>query len=434
MQQPAPSLRPSLKPVLKPVKGTRDLLPELAEKFRHIETTAGHIAHLYGFKEIRTPILEPAGLFLRSLGDTSDIVTKEMYRFTDHGGDDLVLRPEGTAGVARAFMSEGLAQHLPLKLFYSGPMFRRERPQRGRFRQFSQFGIELLGVEKPQADIEVLACGYRILRELGVLGSITLHINTIGDDTSRAQYRDALVAYLSTRKAELSKDSLDRLERNPLRILDSKDSGDKLVIKDAPKLHDYLTEESKSFFETILKSLETLKIPFVIDDRLVRGLDYYCHTVFEFTTTALGAQSAVLAGGRYDGLISDLGGPKTPGVGWAFGADRLAELLPENSGTLTAPIALVPLGAEAELYATGLAEELRAQGIAIELGYSGNLAKRMKRADKIGASHAIIVGSDELAVGTVSLKTLATGEQTKLPIHELANHIKNSITNRVNKT
>ena len=409
--------------VLKAVKGMRDLLPEVAEKFRHIETTAVQIADLYGFSEIQTPILEPSALFLRGLGDTSDIVTKEMYRFTDHGGDDLVLRPEGTAGVARAFISEGLAQHLPLKLFYRGPMFRRERPQRGRYRQFFQFGVELLGVEKPQADVEVLACGYRILKSLGVLGTVTIHLNTIGDAPSRAAYREKLVSYLSGRKSELSKDSLDRLEKNPLRILDSKDPGDRKVIAEAPQLHDSLTDEAKQFFETVLSGLKALGIPYEIDERLVRGLDYYCHTVFEFTTTALGAQSAVLAGGRYDGLISDLGGPKTPGVGWAFGVDRLVELLPESK-LATPPVALIPMGPEAEIKSISLAEELRASGIKVELGYSGNLAKRMKRADKLGSEFALLLGADELAKGVVTLKALKTGAQEEVPLSDLIRHLR----------
>ncbi|CAN5559599.1 histidine--tRNA ligase [soil metagenome] len=409
--------------ILKAVKGMRDLLPEIAEKFRHILSTASDVSSLYGFSEIQTPILEPTALFLRGLGDTSDIVSKEMYRFTDHGGEDLVLRPEGTAGVARAFINEGLAQHLPLKLCYQGPMFRRERPQRGRYRQFTQFGIELLGVEKPQADIEVLACGYRILKTLGVLGTVTLHLNTIGDTSSRAAFREKLVAYLLTRKSELSKDSIERLEKNPLRILDSKDPGDIEIVKSAPKLHDSLNEESKTFFDTVIEGLKALEIPYEIDERLVRGLDYYCHTVFEFTTTALGAQSAVLAGGRYDGLISDLGGPKTPGVGWAFGVDRLAELLPERKAEQP-PITLIPLGVDAELKAISLAEELRGQGLRIELGYSGNLAKRMKRADKIGSTAVVIIGALELEKGVVTVKILATGTQEEIALPALATRLK----------
>lgn len=409
--------------MLQSVKGTRDLLPELSEKFRFIETVASQSAELYGFREIQTPILEPTGLFLRSLGDTSDIVTKEMYRFTDAGGDDLVLRPEGTAGVARAFISEGLSQHVPLKLYYRGPMFRRERPQRGRYRQFQQFGIELLGVEKPQADIEVLACANRILESLGVMRTITLHINTLGDLESRAAYRQQLTEYLEKFRDSLSKESQERLTKNPLRILDSKSPDDQKIVQGAPRLESCLTSSAREFFGQVKEGLSRLGIKFVVDDRLVRGLDYYCHTVFEFTTTALGAQSAVLAGGRYDGLVKDLGGPVTPGVGWAFGVDRLAELLPPATDS-NPIVALVPLGPDAESSAISLAEDLRNQGIKIEVGYSGNLAKRMKRADKIGARLAIILGSDELQKGVVSVKDLKDGSQAEVPISNLASTLK----------
>lgn len=404
--------------MLQSVKGTRDLLPQISDKFRHIENRASLIAGLYGFQEIQTPILEPTGLFLRTLGDTSDIVTKEMYRFTDAGGEDLVLRPEGTAGVARAFINEGLSQNVPVKLFYRGPMFRRERPQRGRYRQFNQFGVELLGVEKPQADLEVLACAYRILKDLGVMGTITLHVNTLGDQESRAKYREVLTKYLEGFRTQLSKDSQDRLAKNPLRVLDSKSPDDQKIIENAPKLSDCLTDSAKAFFNEVLAGLKILEIPSIVDERLVRGLDYYCHTVFEFTTTALGAQSAVLAGGRYDGLVKDLGGPQTAGVGWAFGVDRLAELLPELLDA-NPMIALVPLGDEAEARALTLAEELRSAGYKVELGYSGNMAKRMKRADKVGAKFAIILGSDELAKGVVGIKNLKTGAQSEVQLTNL---------------
>lgn len=409
--------------MLQPIKGTRDLLFDECRKHRHVERVASLVAGRYGFDEIETPILESAGLFLRGLGDTSDIVSKEMYRFTDAGGDDLVLRPEGTAGVARAFISEGLQQHLPLKLFYRGPMFRRERPQKGRYRQFYQFGIELLGVEKPQADLEVLACGYRILKELGVLGSVKLHLNTIGDHESRAAYREKLVQYLSGRKGELSKDSIDRLERNPLRILDSKDPGDIKVVADAPALKDSLTPAAREFFDAVVAGLEVMKIPYEVDPKLVRGLDYYCHTVFEYTTDALGAQNAVLAGGRYDGLIKDLGGPVTPGVGWAFGVDRLAHLLaavPEKPRA----VAIIPVGDGADAAAVEWAEKLRTAGFTVELGYSGNLAKRMKRADKIGAGAALILGPEELARGVVQIKELATGAQREVAFDQVIATVK----------
>ena len=336
---------------LQPVRGTRDLLPNDLRQFREVSEIARKTSLLYGFEEIETPILESASVFKRSLGETSDIVSKEMYAFKDLGGDDLVLRPEGTAGIARAFISEGMTQLTPLKLFYRGPMFRYERPQKGRYRQFYQVGVELLGVEKAQADLECLALGYQMLQALpfqdGLKETVKLHLNTIGDAESRAAFREKLVAYLTSRKSELSKDSLDRLERNPLRILDSKDEGDKKVVAGAPELKDSLNDHSRKFFETIVQGLERLKIPFLVDPLLVRGLDYYCHTVFEFTTTALGSQNAILAGGRYDNLISDLGGPKTPGVGWAAGLDRLVMMMkPSEEKRLN--IAVVPVGEDAE--------------------------------------------------------------------------------------
>ena len=408
------------------LRGTRDLLPDQCRKLRHIEEVALACSKLYGFEEIETPIVESASVFLRSLGDTSDIVSKQMYMFKDLGGDDIVLRPEGTAGVARAFISEGLSQHLPLKLLYRGPMFRYERPQRGRYRQFYQVGVEFLGVEKPEADLEVILLASQILRRLNLQGEITLHLNTIGDSESRATYRDQLVAYLSKRKSELSKDSLERLERNPLRILDSKDEGDRKVIAEAPVLADALNETSRKFFDGLLAGLAEQGIKPYIDPLLVRGLDYYCHTVFEFTTNALGSQNAVLAGGRYDGLISDLGGPKTPGVGWASGMDRLMELLPELERRKDI-VALVPLGEEAERAALKLAEELREAGIAVDLGYSGNMGKRMKRADKIGAACALILGGDELAKGIVQVKWLASGEQREVSRASLIESLKQSV-------
>lgn len=408
---------------LQPVRGTRDLLPEELKKFRSIENTAVETARLYGFGEIETPVLESSALFKRGLGDTSDIVSKEMYAFTDLGGDELVLRPEGTAGVARAFISEGLSQHLPLKLFYRGPMFRRERPQKGRYRQFYQMGVELLGVEKPQADLEVIALAHQILTALpfaeGFGSRITLHINTIGDVESRAAFRDKLTSYFKTRESELSSDSLTRLEKNPLRILDSKDEGDKKVVAGAPSLKDSLNDISKKFFEDVIAGLDRLKIPYVIDPLLVRGLDYYCHTVFEFTTDALGAQNAVCAGGRYDNLISDLGGPKTAGVGWAAGIDRLAMMIEDRSATAK-PVAIIPVGDDVEAAAFSLAQELRRAGVAVDMSYSGNMGKRMKRADKVGASHAIIIGSDELAKGIAQVKDLARGSQAEVPLADLA--------------
>lgn len=398
---------------LQPLRGTRDLLPLECRKFRHVENVALRLSKLYGFEEIETPMLEPMALFKRGLGDTSDIVSKQMYVFKDLGGDDIVLRPEGTAGVARAFISEGLSQNLPLKLLYRGPMFRYERPQKGRYRQFYQFGVELLGVERAQADVEVIVLASHILRELKLQGDVKLHLNTIGDSESRASYRERLVSYLEKRKGELSQDSLERLVRNPLRILDSKDEGDRRVIADAPALKESLNDTSKKFFDQLLEGLALMSIEPFIDPLLVRGLDYYCHSVFEFTTNALGSQNAILAGGRYDNLISDLGGPKTAGVGWASGIDRLTLMLNDVPADAQ-PVAIVPLGEDAEREAFKLTQELRLAGIATDIGFSGNMGKRLKRADKVGARCAVILGSDELAKGIVQIKWLATGQQQEV--------------------
>jgi len=405
---------------LQSVRGTHDLLPDDSRRHRRVEETAFAIARRYGFGEIVTPIFEFTEVFSRTLGETSDVVTKEMYTFADRSGDSITLRPEGTAGVARAFISGGLSQHLPLKLFYRGPMFRHERPQKGRQRQFHQVGVELLGVEGPQADIEVIALGHHILSALGFGDKVQLEINTLGDTESRAVYRDALVAYLSGFKDKLSKESLERLERNPLRVLDSKDEGDRAVVAEAPILTDYLNDASRQFFDTVRDGLEAVGVPLVINPRLVRGLDYYCHTAFEFTTTALGAQGTVLAGGRYDGLIGQMGGPATPGIGWAAGVERLAMLL---DGDIAAerPLAVIPMGETPE--ALKLAQRLRHAGFAVELGYSGNLKKRMARANKVNARAALILGGDELARGAVAVRDLDSGAQEELPLEGLEDHL-----------
>jgi histidyl-tRNA synthetase len=398
---------------LQPIRGTRDLYGDDLRRFRVITETAARIARLYGFEEIETPILEPSAVFKRTLGDTSDIVTKQMYAFLDQGGDEVVLRPENTAGVARAFISEGMSQNLPLKLFYNGPMFRYERPQKGRYRQFYQFGVELLGVEGVQADLEVIALAWQILRSLKLDSQVKLQLNTIGDQESRTAYREALVSYLRGHVSRLSEDSKVRLEKNPLRILDSKDEGDREVLKHAPEFGKFLNEASLLFFAQLREGLGALEIPHVVDQMLVRGLDYYQHTVFEITTDAIGAQNAVIAGGRYDGLIKSMGGPQTPGVGWAAGTDRLSLMLQELP-LVQKPIAIVPMGEQAEKRALKLAQELREKGLCIDVGYSGNMQKRMKRADKIGASHALIIGDNELAKGVIVVKNLSSGTQAEV--------------------
>jgi histidyl-tRNA synthetase len=387
-------------------------------RHRAVIETARAVAQRYGYAEIATPVFEFAEVFARTLGDTSDIVTKEMYTFTDRDGDLLTLRPEATAGICRAVITSGLTQQTPLKYFYAGPMFRYERPQKGRYRQFHQIDIELIGVAQPAGDIEVIACGAEILRRLGVLDRTVLELNTLGDSQSRAAYRTALVAYFEAHRDGLSKDSVERLERNPLRILDSKDEGDRAVIAGAPLFADYLNDASRDYFKAVSEGLDAVGIAYKASPRLVRGLDYYCHTAFEFVTTDLGSQGTVLGGGRYDGLIELMGGPSTPGIGWAAGIERLA-MLTADPPALQRPVAIVPLGEAAERRALVLAEQLRRDGFAIDLGYSGNLSRRMKRANRVNAAAAVIIGDSELAQGVAGLKNLDSGEQEQVALDQL---------------
>lgn len=403
---------------LQPVRGTHDLLPDEARRARHVIETGRGIAERYGYEEAATPIFEFSEVFARTLGETSDIVTKEMYTFTDKGGDEITLRPEGTAGIARALISGGLSQNLPLKFFYAGPMFRYERPQKGRLRQFHQIGVELLGVPDPIGDIEVIALGAAILDALGVQGNTTLELNTLGNTESRAAYRDVLVEYFSDSRDDLSEDSRNRLDRNPLRILDSKNEGDRAIVADAPEFDDSLDTESRDFFAEVCAGLDALGIAWQRNSRLVRGLDYYCHTAFEFTTDALGAQSAVLAGGRYDGLVGQMGGPETPGVGWASGIERLSMLIGDGPEKQR-PIAVIPLGDAAEALALKLTDELRRGGTPVDLGYRGKMKQRMKRANGINARAAVIIGDDELEQASATVRDLDSGDQDLVPLAQL---------------
>ena len=407
---------------LQPVRGTHDILPEDHRRHRQVTETARQISARYGYEEISTPVFEFSEVFKRTLGETSDIVTKEMFSFEDRGGEQLTLRPEVTAGVARAFISGGLAQHLPLKFFCQGPMFRYERPQKGRQRQFHQIDVELLGVDGPLADIEIISLAAHILDALGVADKVTLELNTLGDTESRQSYRTKLVGYLEGFKDKLSEDSLARLDRNPLRILDSKDQGDRAVIAAAPRLEDYMNDASKAFFEDVQKGLKTAGIEYKINPTLVRGLDYYCHMAFEFTTETLGAQGAVLAGGRYDGLIEAMGGPPTPGTGWAAGVERLALMIAEPPGPAR-PVAVVPIGQAAEAEALSLVQRLRRAGFTADLGFSGNLKKRLKGANKANAVAAVIIGEDELAKGAATVRDMETGEQTEVKLSALEDHL-----------
>ena len=400
---------------LQPVRGTQDLLPEAARRHRQVSETARATAGLYGFLEMATPIFEFTEVFARPIGEHTDIVAKEMYTFTDRGGEEVTLRPENTAGVVRAVLSNGLVQSVPLKFFYSGPMFRYERPQKGRFRQFHQIGVELIGVAQPQADVEVISLGRRILDALGIGDRVVLELNTLGDNESRSGYRQALVSYFSARASELSKDSQRRLERNPLRIFDSKEGTDQRVARDAPAFAGYQNAESRRFFDLVRAGLDRLGITHRLNPRLVRGLDYYTHTAFEFVTADLGAQGTVMGGGRYDGLVEMMGGPALSGIGWAAGIERLAMLIAEPPPP-PRPIAVVPIGEAAEGEALTLAEVLRNYGWAVDLGYSGNVARRMRRANSVNARVAVLIGEEEIARNVVALRDLDTGEQTEAPM------------------
>lgn len=408
---------------LQPVRGTHDILPDDYARFRHVVDTARHAAALFGYREMATPIFEFTEVFARSMGETSDVVSKEMYSFTDKGGEGLTLRPEYTAGICRAFISNGLQQHVPLKTFAWGPMFRFERPQKGRQRQFHQIDVEVIGAAEPQADVEVISVAAEILRRLGILDKCTLELNTLGDPESRAGYRDALVKYFSGHVDSLSDDSRKRLEKNPLRILDSKDEGDRRLVADAPLIEDFLTPAASDFFKALQDGLAAAGVAFTVSPRLVRGLDYYTHTAFEFTTDMLGAQGTVLAGGRYDGLIEQLGGKPMPGIGWAGGIERLV-LLSDPQPTPPRVVALIPIGATAEAEAVKLAGELRRADVAVELAYGGNAGKRFKRADKLGCVAAIVIGDDELAKGVVKLKDFGTGTETEIARDALISRLK----------
>ena len=408
---------------LQRVRGTYDLYGSAKKKTRPVERIGEEVAEKYGFEEIETPVFEFTEVFARNLGDTSDIVTKEMYCFSDRGGESLTLRPEGTAGVVRAFVENGMQQNLPVKFYYHGPMFRYERPQKGRQRQFTQFGAELLGVETPQADIELIAMAYEFLEKLGLAGEVTVEINSLGDAESRDAYRRKLVDYLRAHYDELSADSRERLERNPLRVLDSKEECDRLVVENAPLYADSLNEASAAFFAQVLAGLDLLGIKYRVNNRLVRGLDYYSHTVFELVTDKLGAQGTVLAGGRYNGLVEQMGGGAVPGIGWACGVERLAMLL-EKEPESPRPVAVVPVGDEALPAALKVAYELRRAGVPVEQGYGGNLKKRMARAARANARAAVIIGGNELAAGVAVVKNLDNGEQKNVPLENIAGELK----------
>ncbi|KAG0310308.1 hypothetical protein BGZ97_012655 [Linnemannia gamsii] len=437
-----------------PVRGMKDRFGEENRRFQWINDKGAKIAGLYGFDQITTPILEYSQVFERTLGVSSDVVGKELYSFEDKGGSRLTMRPEGTAGITRALISQKLYNDLPQKFYYSGPMFRHERPQKGRLRQFEQFGIEVYGQSHASSDVETIELASEFLKSLG-LNSASLEINTLGDNASRHNYRTALTEYLSKFTDKLSEDSVNRLTTNPLRILDSKSPQDIAILENSPVLSDYLSDASKERFAFITKTLEHMDIPFTINPRLVRGLDYYQDTVFEFKVTSrlLGAQQGtVLAGGRYDGLVEKMGGPVgVSSIGWAAGLERLSLLVEEDKIPSSArPIAIIPVpdrggsNFSVELdeknsnsnsrpsvmalhsHAMSVGAALRAEGLRVEFMHltgssssKSQLPKQLARASKMNASHAILIGTDEMQMGVVTLKDLDKTEQQRCPVDDL---------------
>ncbi len=383
------------------VRGTQDIFGEEAARFDHVVETFHRVRKLYGFKAVHTPVFEFTEVFARSIGETTDVVSKEMYSFEDRGGESLTLRPEFTAGICRAYISNGWQQHAPLKLATHGPLFRYERPQKGRYRQFHQLDAEVLGAAEPAADVEVIALAAQVLSELGLSDKVVLQLNTVGDAPTREAWRAALIAHFGKHKDALSADSLERLDKNPLRILDSKDERDKALVGDAPRIDAYLSSEAGAFFEAVRKGLDAAGVAFERSETLVRGLDYYRHTAFEFVTTHLGSQGTVIGGGRYDGLIEALGGPHTPAVGWAGGIERLAMLAETPSDDQLDVIMAVEDDGALEL---GLraARAYRSHGLATEMIASGSPRKRYDKATKVAAKVLVSVRLDagEPAINT----------------------------------
>jgi histidyl-tRNA synthetase len=362
------------------VRGTQDIFGSEQRRFAHVLETFDRVRKLYCFQRVETPMFEATEVFARSIGETTDVVSKEMYTFPDRGGDSLTLRPEFTAGIARAYLTEGWQQYAPLKLATSGAVFRYERPQKGRYRQFHQIDAEILGAPEPAADVELLTLADQLLDELGIADGVTLQLNTLGDAQTRDAWRAALVAHFVTHRGDLSEDSLKRLDTNPMRILDSKDPKDRPIADGAPDIDAYLTPDARAFFDAVTTGLDAAGVAWERNARLVRGLDYYRHTAFEFVTDRLGAQGTVLAGGRYDGLVESLGGPATAGVGWAAGVERLAMLLEEVVGTLLDAV-IVASDDGSVPRATELASALRRNGMVTELVTTGSFKKRMIKAE-----------------------------------------------------
>jgi len=377
-----------------PIRGTQSLLGEEADRFHEVVAAFDRVRRLFGFKRVEVPLIEPTAVFARTIGETTDVVSKEMYSFEDRSGDSITLRPEFTAGICRAFLSEGWQQFAPLKVATHGAAFRYERPQKGRYRQFHQLDAEIIGAAEPQADVEILAFGSQLLAELGIK-AVALKLNTLGDAESRDAWRSALIDHFAANRAELSEESRDRLDKNPLRILDSKDPRDRPLVDAAPEMK--LTSEAEDFFSRVLDGLKAAGIGYELDPHLVRGLDYYRHTAFEFVTDQLGAQGAVIAGGRYDGLIESLGGPHTPAIGWAAGIERLAMLIAAPAPEVIDAAIVVEDDAAMDAALTA-ASRLRTAGLSVELVATGSPRKRFDRAVKKGAREIVVLGFADGAV------------------------------------
>jgi histidyl-tRNA synthetase len=406
-----------------PVRGTQSLIGEEVDRFHAVIAAFDRVRRLFGFKRVEVPVIEHTEVFARSIGETTDVVSKEMYSFEDRGGESITLRPEFTAGICRAYLSEGWQQFAPLKLATHGPAFRYERPQKGRFRQFHQLDAEVIGAAEAAADVELLSLGDQLLKELGIHEGVTLQLNTLGDSETRDAWRSALVEHFQAHRSALSEDSLVRLERNPLRILDTKNPEERPIADAAPAIDDYLTSEAADFFAQVTVGLDAAGVKWTRNSRLVRGLDYYRHTAFEFVTDRLGAQGTVIAGGRYDGLIEAIGGPHTPAVGWAAGIERLGMMI--EAPPLESPtVAVIPLGDRAEAEAIRIVAGLRGQGVATDVAYRGNMKKRLGRASTSGARYALIIGDDELDRGEAQLKDLASGEQRPVSLDLIGDAIR----------
>jgi histidyl-tRNA synthetase len=407
----------------RPIRGTQDIFGAEAEAFAHVVETFERVRKLYRFRRVEMPVFEKTEVFSRSLGETTDVVSKEMYSFEDRGGESLTLRPEFTAGIARAWLTDGWQQHAPLKVATHGPLFRYERPQKGRYRQFHQIDAEIIGAAEPQADVELLSMADQLLKELGIADGVTLHLNTLGDAPSREAWRMALVEHFREAEDALSEDSRERLHKNPLRILDSKDPRDKALVHDAPRIDDFMSGEAERFFVAVCDGLDAAGVKWERAPTLVRGLDYYRHTAFEFVTDRLGAQGTVLGGGRYDGLIETLGGDHTPAVGWAAGIERLAMLVGDTAPTARFDVAIIPMEDAALGQANQIARLLREQWNNVEIFSTGKFKKRLSRANDGGALLAVIIGEEELAAGEVTVKDLHGGEQMRMGLEALADAV-----------